>query len=212
MRLFIHIPKNGGMSVRRGMSGRIVLAERRNLPPDYADRLLQTMSAAGEHHGFEHARWRDVRQDVRKKHQAFAIVRNPWSRCVSRYTFAKVAGDRSGDKTFREFLDERHEYGGREFYWHRAIRGWYPQKDYVTDDGVLRCDVLRLESDDVQRYLGLNKPMQRRGVSNTKGHDYRTFYGNEEYDIVADWYKDDIEYFGFDFDTPATRHLWTLSS
>ena len=210
MKLFIHIPKNGGMTVRRGVNNIILAGKGNHISPEYTQTLLETMTQRGEHHGYEHARWRDIRADLRDNYRAFAIARNPYSRVVSRYTFAKVTGDKSGDKSFRKFLNERHEYGDLEYFWHRAIRGWYPQVDYVTDDdGVLRCDVLRLESDDLKRYLGVD--LKRRGVSN-RGEDYRDFYGPEEYDIVTDWYKKDIEFFGFDFDGAATKNVWKPTS
>lgn len=210
MKLFIHIPKTGGMTIRHGLKDRIVVAERRNLPADYATDVKATMDAHGEHHGFEHARWRDVRKDIREKHPAFAIVRNPWDRVLSRYTFAKIANDKSGQKTFRKFLDERHEYGGKPYFWHRAIRGWYPQRDYVVDlDGAIRCDILRFGTDDIERYFGLEKPLRIRNVSNTQGLDYREFYSAKERRIVEDWYAEDIEFFGFTFDGGATK--WTLT-
>lgn len=211
MRLFVHIPKNGGQTIRRGLPGRIIVASSGNhISPQYTTELHNMMEMHKEHHGNEHARWRDWRKDLRDKYRAFAIVRNPWSRVVSRYTFARrIKGYQSGKQSFSEFLEERHIYGERPYYWHRPIRGWYQQKDYVTDEsGGLRCDVLRFATDDVCQYFKLSEPLRVRGVSNIDGKDYRDFYGDEEYDIVADWYQKDIEYFGFTFDGPATKNIW----
>ncbi len=211
MRLFVHIPKTGGMTVRHGLPDRIIVASNGNhVNMQYTAELHNTMSAAGEHHGYEHARWRDWRKDLRDKYRAFAIVRNPWSRVVSRYMFSVVAESRKAG--FREFLEERHTYGGLPYFWHRAIRGWYPQIDYVTDKGELRCDVLRFATDDVEQYFDLEKPLRIRNVSNTAGKDYRNYYGTKEYDIVADWYQKDIEYFGFNFGSHATKNIWTPTS
>lgn len=222
MRLFIHIPKNGGMAIRRceELKGQILVACRGNHISDaYSGSLLKVMNAAGEHHGYEHARWQDWRVDLREGNPAFAIVRNPWSRVVSRWTFACVA-QKQGKQllpkghTFSDFLAERHIYGGRDFYWHRAIRGWYPQVDHVLDqDGVQRCDVLRQEhlNEDAAAYLGLTKPLDRRNVSSgvlDMPTDYREYYGSVEFDIVAKWYRRDIEHFGFSFEGPATRNIW----
>lgn len=227
MKLFVHIPKNGGMTVRKGMQsypGEVMVGNRSHHVSDaYTSELRRTMDADGEHHGNEHARWRDWRKDLRDSCQAFAIIRNPWDRAVSRYTFMLYAiAQRAGNyrnyeaKTFPEFLEERHEWGGRPYYWHRAIRGWYPQKDYVTDDlGVLRCDCLRFGTDDVSTYLG--RTLYPRNISNgrTDGigvldkKDYRKFYGPKEKRIIAEWYGDDIEFFGFTFDGPATKNIWT---
>lgn len=213
MKLFIHIPKNGGMSIRHGMKGRIILAGRANhISAEYSDSVLKAMNESGEHHGYEHARWRDVRTDIRENHEAFCVVRNPYSRVVSRYTFARITGDSSGQKSFRKFLDERHRYGGMPYFWHRGIRGWYPQKDYITDDeGQVRVTAIRFATPDVEQYLGLKAPLVPRNVSN-RGEDYRTFYGPEEYDIVTDWYRGDIDHFGFTFEGGATRNVWKPSS
>ena len=95
----------------------------------------------------------------------------------------------------------------RRTYWHRAIRGWYPQRDYVVDEeGRIAVDILRLErlDEEAQHYLGLEEPLQRR--NETHGADYRDYYDARTIQVVADWYSADIEAFGFDFDTPARRN------
>ena len=208
------------MTVRRGLADQIVVAKQGNhISPEYTAKLCDVMLKAGEHHGAEHARWRDVRKDIRDKYKAFAIVRNPWSRTVSRFTFYVLAAEHGKIKipvnyTFKQFLEERHKYGGREFYWHRAIRGWYPQVDYVTDEaGALKCDILRLEHfyDDSRDLLGITD-LPVRNISNIDRKDYRTFYGPDEQELVADWYKRDVEFFGFTFDGPATRNIWNVTS
>lgn len=220
MRIFVHIPKNAGMTVRRGLAQQILVGNDKHLiSADYVRRVRQTMSGYGHHHGLEHARWRDYDVALRESHRAFAIIRNPWSRVVSRWTYAENAiKTKRGHfhlltpMTFQEFLEERHRWGGEPYFWHRAVAGWYPQRDYVTDEtGTIRCDLLRFGTDDLERYFELTSPLRRRNVSNF-GRDYRTFYGPAEFDIVADWYKADIELFGFTFDGDATRHLWKHSA
>ena len=37
---------------------------------------------------------------------------------------------------------------------------------------------------------------------------YKNIYTPETIQIVADWYKEEIDYFGFDFDTSATRNYY----
>ncbi len=216
--LFIHIPKNGGMSIRQApqLKDRILTAARKRLKsPAYSAAVLETMQASGDHPGFEHARLRDVKLCVRKANTPFAIVRNPWSRVVSRFTFSVDAmNDRRSPadysaRDFEAFLEERHKWGGKDYFWHRAIRGWFPQHDYVIDEaGNIAVDLLRLENldDEFQRYFKVSDPLKRRNITNRPKKDYRSYYTPQTIQIVADWYARDIDVFGFDFDTGATRN------
>ena len=219
---FIHIPKNGGQAIKTNTTLRPFLTTARDstnlCSPEYVTELLATMKKYGEHHGKAHARWRDWDTTARQR-RTFAIVRNPWARTYSRWTFMNIILDNRGEKhtagyqrcTFEEFLEQRHTYGSIPFFWHRAVRGWYQQMDYVTDtDGNLKCDVLRTEhlNEDVERYFGFDPNMLRRNVSNIKKIDYRTVYTPETKQIVADWYARDIEFFGFDFDSCATKNTY----
>ena len=54
----------------------------------YTQNVKTKMDLLGDHHGFEHARWRDL-NPAAQKIPAFAVIRNPWDRVVSRYFFAR---------------------------------------------------------------------------------------------------------------------------
>jgi hypothetical protein len=220
MKLFIHIPKNAGMTIRRSavLKGKIMVAERGNHTSlEYSDTLKRTMDKSKDHHGYEHARWRDWRADLREKHTAFAVVRNPWSRVVSRYFFAKLVIENTGNvpasyadvSSFEAFLEERHKWGGKKYYWHRAIRGWYPALDHVTDkNGKIRCDIIRFDrlNPDLCRYFNLGSMTGARNVTRMNKGNYQSVYTDKTQQIVADWYAKDIDTWGFDFDTGATRN------
>jgi hypothetical protein len=226
MKMFIHIPKNGGMTIRRNpdlLSKCLIATPNNHISPRYTKEMHQVMKENGEHEGNEHARWRDWNKDIRENNRAFAIVRNPWSRVVSRYEFARKViyrekeSDHYGEEdyidcsSFEAFLETRHEWGGKEFFWHRAIRGWYPAFDYVSDeDGKVRCDILRFEhySDDIKLYLGVLFNPQPRNVTGYKQSTYKDYYTDKTAQIVADWYQKDIDHWGFDFDTTAKRNYW----
>jgi hypothetical protein len=214
MTIFVHIPKNGGMSVRRGCPD-LIFGQKQNLiSQQYCVDFHNTMVQYGYSTGYEHARWRDFNKDLRERNTAFAAVRNPWERTASRYTFAVKCKIESGKGSFMDFLNERHVYADKPFFWHRAVWGWYPQKDYVVgEDGKMRCDIIRTEhlTEDLEKYTGV-RYKTRHNISDTGRKmlgitDWRDLYGDEEYDIVADWYKEDIEFFGFDFNSPARNHL-----
>ena len=223
-RLFIHIPKNAGTTVRLSpaLMGKVIEANPKNhISKKYTQELTDTMRKQGDHHGYNHARWRDIKPSVRTGHQCFAVARNPWDRVVSRYFFAKKVIEVEKKEpvgkykidSFEHFLEERHEWGGKPYQWHRAIRGWYPASDYVTDeDGKLRCDMLRFENLDADlcRYFNIPKMDRHRNVTGLNKGTYMDLYTPETIQIVADWYKDDIDMWGYDFDTGAKRNIWTV--
>ena len=183
-RLFIHIPKNGGTSVQKEMT---------------------TLS-------FGHDRWRDVPRDIRYIHQSFTIIRNPWARMVSRYVMGIPTSNTNDHgvkwNTFEEFLETRYVWTDKE--WNDPIRSWNTQYDYVCDENdVVRCDILRLEfiDDELSPYLNLNTPYIVRENVGDYTRNYQDYYNNEQtIQIVADWYEQDIDYWGFDFDTSATKN------
>lgn len=219
-KLFIHIPKNAGMTIRRSpmLNNRIMLAGSNiHKSPEYSQAVLDKMNSLGDHHGFEHARWRDVHPSVRDRHNSFAVIRNPWDRVVSRYFFAKkvievekkVSEEYADVSSFEAFLEERHKWGSEEYMWHRAVRGWYPAFDHVSDDaGRVRCDIIRFENlnADLCRYFNLTEMSKARNVTAVNQGTYKDVYNDKTIQIVADWYKKDIEHWGYDFDSGPTRN------
>ena len=223
-KIFIHIPKNAGMTIRRSpqLQSRIVVCGSHvHKSPQYSQAVQDTMTKHGDHHGFEHARWRDLNENVSLdiKAQAFAVIRNPWDRVVSRYFFAKKvieiekkqSVNYADVSSFEAFLEERHKWGNEKYMWHRAVRGWYNAHDHVTDvDGNLRCDMMRFENlnDDLIKYFGLASMSGARNVTALNKGTYKDVYTPETIQVVADWYKKDIDFWGYDFDTGATRNFW----
>ena len=221
-KIFVHIPKNAGMTIRRSpqLADKIIWAGPQvHKSEAYSVAVKKHMDSIGDHHGFEHARWRDLNRSLASAHGTFAVVRNPWDRVVSRYFFAKKVievekkepvGKHKVD-SFEHFLEERHQWGGMDYMWHRAIRGWYPQKDYVTDgQGNLKCDILRLDTlnEDLKMYFKIPEMSRNRNVTALNPGSYQDIYTKETIQIVADWYKDDIDFWGFDFDTGPRKNYW----
>jgi hypothetical protein len=217
--LFIHIPKNGGLTIRnsRDMRRRIVLADPYfHKSRAYTQALAEAMAEAGMHHGNQHARLIDVHPSVRARLQAVAFIRNPWSRTYSRFSYRMRGREKRGEpfdysaQAFEAFLDERHVYGGKPYFWHRASAGWYPQVDYVRNEaGEIACDILRLEhlGDDVQAYFGVGNLKQYNRSKRTAPR-YTEVYTERQIQTVADWYAEDIETFGFEFEGGATRNVF----
>lgn len=224
-KIFIHIPKNAGMTVRNSdlLRERIIPAgPKAHKSNEYTQAVKSHMDSIGDHHGFEHARWQDLSPKLTNAYDSFAIVRNPWDRVVSRYFFARKTTfvEKKADApigkykldSFEHFLEEREQWGNMEYMWHRAIRGWYPAYDYVTDKkGNIKCDIMRFENlnQDLCMYFKLPSMTRARNVTGLNKGSYRDLYNEKTIQIVADWYKNDIETWGFDFDTGATKNYWS---
>jgi hypothetical protein len=221
-KIFIHIPKNAGMTIRKSpVLANLIIPARPDIhkSPEYSKAVKVHMDSIGDHHGFEHARWKDIKPGVRNAYPAFAVVRNPWDRVVSRYFFAKKVievekkepvGKHKID-TFEHFLEERFEWGNIEYMWHRAIRGWYPAYDYVTDDkDQIRCDIMRFENlnDDLCVYFNIPGMSRARNVTALNPGSYKDLYNDKTIQIVADWYQKDIDTWGYDFDSGPSKNYW----
>ena len=221
-KIFVHIPKNGGTSIRRPKSGihNLIINSHKTtaVPLVFTQAQLNLLTLSNNHTGYQHLRWRDFKSKIRQNNQAFAIVRNPWSRTVSRYTFSMKHRDvllpkRPADYTFEEFLDERYIWNGIPYLWLRASRSWYQQLEYVVDDNkTLKCDILRFEhfNEDVSKYFNHKNIIPVVNTSDNK-KDYREYYTNETKQIIEEWYSEDIDFFGFTFDGTATKNIWSQS-
>lgn len=197
---FIHIPKNGGSSLREALAvvGEVSLSE------PY------------------HYRYVDIADKVGRDLRFFCTIRNPWSRTASRYMFGKQNAARwsVGDPrreyietaSFEDFVRDRKllpipQHPDQP--WMGPLSSWYNQLEWIRDEeGNVACDCLRLEciDADISRYLRRDLVVPRTNVTGTR-YDYRAMYTEELHDLVAAMFKDDIEYFGFTFEGPAIRNI-----
>ena len=61
-------------------------------------------------------------------------------------------------------------------------------------------------------YFKLPSMSRARNVTRLNKGTYKDLYNEKTIQIVADWYKDDIETWGFDFDTGATKNYWSANA
>jgi hypothetical protein len=197
---FIHIPKNGGTSVR---------------------------AALARHGGVSlgkpfHSRYVDVVPSLGRELKYFCVVRNPWSRTASRYVFAKQNAliwppddprrlyiEKASFETYvkDQRIFEIPEHPGQP--WMGPMNSWFNQLEWITDeDRIVRCDSLRLEKleKDLETYFGSPIKVPRENTTKDR-YDYRQMYTDSLIDIVAETFQKDIDYFGFEFEGPATRHI-----
>jgi hypothetical protein len=93
--------------------------------------------------------------------------------------------------------------------WMGPMNSWFNQLEWIKDEnGQVVCDCLRLEylDHDLSSYFHQSIRPHRKN-STRKEYDYRRVYTEELAEIVERTFQDDIEYFGFGFDGPATRNI-----
>lgn len=97
--------------------------------------------------------------------------------------------------------------------WMGPLSSWFDQLEWIREkNGSVACDCLRLEhlDADINAYFGRPIRIPHRNVTKNR-YDYRSMYTDELIDIVADTFRNDIEYFGFSFEGAATKNIAVLS-
>lgn len=138
-----------------------------------------------------------------KNHFKFAFVRNPWDRVVSCY-FNKVLTEKAPDfkecfgKDFDFFVDFIKKLDVRRTNSHLKLQtklipvnqcDFIGKLDNFTDDFKYVCDVIGIKCDEI--------PHKHK----TDHVHYSTYYTPRTRKIIAEKYKEDIEAFGFTFET-----------
>jgi hypothetical protein len=185
--IFVHIPKCAGVSVCRALFGNLAgghtpLAEYCAV---FEPRALQT-------------------------YFKFTIVRNPWDRVLSAYSFLKKGGmdiadqewaasELAGYDSFEQFVEQ---WLTRDSRW----RGehFYPQTYFIDPgrypialDFIGHFETLEADFRYIAERMALSTRLDR---LNDSGHrNYRDYYSPRTRDIVARVYAEDIQRFGYEY-------------
>jgi chondroitin 4-sulfotransferase 11 len=177
--LFVHIPKTGGTSISQWLGG-----------PTSGHPKIETL--------LEKTKGNPV---------TFTVVRNPWDRAVSAYTYlfktSKVSGFQQyidkGTPSFDDFIK------GLETVKvdHMWFNGATPQVEWIRPgvDIVLKFENLREDFKIIQKITGDFRPLPHLNGSR-HGH-YSEYFTPETRDIIAKIFHEDIERFGYEFSSSS---------
>ena len=205
--IFVHIPKTGGTSMAlaleaRAMKDDIMLGD----TPKAARRRRRLKGVHARGRLWKHSTLADIdgliSRDQAREMFTFTLVRNPWDRVLSYYSwlrgqhFDHYAVHAAKALDFAGFL--------RDARIAASLRG-HPYAHYLRDaGGVERADLfIRLEHLDqdiapLQAHLGFALQIDRVNRS-ARAADYRTQYGEAEREIVAQLCAIDIKRFAYSF-------------
>jgi tetratricopeptide (TPR) repeat protein len=191
--LFIHVPKNGGTSIKKALD-----------MPGAAHRTWESYAT----------RYPRVWQ----QYASFAVVRNPWDRAVSAYHHARMKESHWHNERLGMHLDYRLLHN-RSFEECVTILckerprlqhdSWLDQAHFVADvkspdRKIMVGTLLRFETlaDDFARFCrekGIRcEPLPTVNTSQ-RSRDYREYYNDRTRQMVAEVYRADIEAFGYSF-------------
>ncbi len=197
--LFIHIPKVAGNSI------------------------MQSLGTDWENH-MDLTRYRDhLGPDALASAFKFTFVRNPWDRLLSEYNFQRKKHQRTDTvrlflyhpdgslRTFSEWAayalahpEDHHpgEWGGKTS---EHVHRLSPQVDWISIDGAIGVDFVgrieRLQEDFDEVCDRLGQPRRKLKRKNRKFHwHYSRYYDDETRELVTQYYRRDIEAFGYRFE------------
>lgn len=217
---FVHIPKNGGTSVMNHYKGSVGLTPEQKLAYEEQGvnftifRQDKSLSMNQSHNKPKEL----VKQfPVLKDLQPICIVRNPWSRCLSLYTYnlencvkmqhrnqdwAKVIHSRLIREGFKRSWMEggffRDEQNMQDGILHNPGRFWREddtQSSWVTKD--TKWFRIETELKDFYDYIQMPMPQKKKNVS--QHFHYKRYYDKQLRNEIAKLYEEDIDNFGYTF-------------
>ncbi len=182
--IFIHINKTAGTSIGNAIG----------LPIKHHRTAREVIASIGKD------KWNTAYK--------FTLVRNPWDKVVSHYEYRRKRNKTevaSRNIPFSEWVKKT--YGQeKDLFYYNNPRAFQPQVEWLKDDeGKISIDfigkfeTINEDFDQIKKAIGLKAELPH--LNPTKRAGYQSYYDDETREIVAHWFREDIEVFGYRFQT-----------
>jgi len=178
--IFIHINKTGGTSIEKAL----------RLP-------LQHKTALNKKKYLGENLW--------KKKFSFAFVRNPWDKVVSHYTYRLRTNQMDILEKKVDFYNwVRLTYLEKDKKYYDNPKMFMPQLDWISDEnGKILVNYVgkfeNFESDFNEICSHINIFVSLPHLKKSNRTHYKDYYNSETAEIVGEFFKDDIQYFNYQF-------------
>lgn len=180
--IFIHINKTAGTSIGNAIG----------LPVKHHQTAREVIARIGK--------------DKWDKAYRFTLVRNPWDKVVSHYEYRRKrnkTGVATRDISFSEWVKKTYGPEKDPFYYNNP-KAFQPQVEWLKDDDgkisidfIGKFETINEDFDLIKKAIGLEAELPHLNAS--KRASYQSYYDDETRQIVAQWFHEDIEVFGYHF-------------
>ncbi len=143
----------------------------------------------------------------------FTIVRNPWDRLVSAFTFLKQGGLTENDRVwannnvncfpdFHSFVINWVNLRNIYTYYHFVPQHEFllePKTKKLSVDFVGKFETLEYDYKKICERLNISASLSKQNKTMDRFDEYRNYYDDQTKNIVANVYQRDIELFGYMF-------------
>jgi len=199
--IFLHIPKTGGRSIKRGLN-RIPGNNKRWLADTNHETMAQFSANVKARLSLkDRFLWRNP-----KHYFSFAFVRNPWDRMSSLYRFLLEKRPKEETDTvscFKDFLIQAQQ----GVTWIQELKSMKSQLDYFTMPGgrmkigfLGHFEFLNDDVNSISKHIKCSISLGHENRSTNFSSDYQRYFDNEMIEIVASRFSEEIEPFGYTFE------------
>lgn len=180
--IFIHINKTAGTSIGNAIG----------LPVKHHQTAKEVITSIGKE------KWNTAYK--------FSLVRNPWDKVVSHYEYRLKRNKTelaTRNISFSEWV--RKTYGpDKDPFYYNNPKAFQPQVEWLKDDEgkitidfIGRFETINKDFNQIKSAIGLDAELPHLNASKRAG--YQSYYDDETRQIVADWFREDVELFGYSF-------------
>lgn len=194
--LFCHIAKNGGCTVHKIMEE------------------LDNLEFCDKHYSLIMLKKLINNDELFNECLKFCIVRNPWDRMVSTYFFRKSKKEldfgniKQWDLDFNNWIKYIYsdEYKNEKnthcvdvvnYHFGSSLRWVMDENNNIIADKIIKFENINTELSDLFNKYGYTDIITKNNSTNHKC--YREYYNEESIKLVRENFKEDIEYFKYEY-------------